>query len=181
MLLTVEWNPRALLVTLAVVAGAIGWHFTSRQEATSQAEEPTSATNHLVASLPDRLPTGEVTPVARSLGAIAGYDYIDGDAALRALVFEEGPGWYKVVYYLGDGAGYARVDGTNNPTGFDAPRMVGSPPVLAFRSQDMNVDFAFRLRDGRMELEALGGATLGPAVPVEDPALPGLTAHPVTP
>ncbi|MBK6809354.1 MAG: hypothetical protein IPG81_10735 [Sandaracinaceae bacterium] len=119
--------------------------------------------------------------MARSLGAVAGYDYTDGDAALRALVFEEGPRWYTIVYYLGDGAGYTRVDGTYNPTGLDAPRMVGSPPVLAFRSEEVNVDLAYRLRDGRMELEALGGATLGPAVPVEGPALPGLTAHPVLP
>lgn len=37
MLLTVEWNPRPLLVTLAVVTGGVGWHFTSRRDNTEHA------------------------------------------------------------------------------------------------------------------------------------------------
>lgn len=180
MLLTVEWNPRGLVFTVAA-AGAL-WlaipYLNGRQCNAEDSE--TSSSPPLGASLPDIMPAGDVAGRARSAGAVAGYDYVDGDTPMRAFVFEERPGWYTLVYYSGDGHSYSRVEGTYKPTGFGAPRMIGSPPLLAFHSDEMNEDFAFRLRDGRMELEALGGASLEPGVPVQDPSLPGLVEHRVT-
>ena len=131
-------------------------------------------------ALPIQLPSGDIMDVARSLGARAGYGYIDGDAAVRALVFVVRPGWYTIVYYVEDGDTYTRLPGTYNPTGYDEPRLAGSPPILAFHSQQMGVDFTYRLREGQMTLEALGSFQVGPAAPMADPTLPGLMVSPVT-
>jgi hypothetical protein len=175
-----EWNPRALLVTLAAAVGlwllvAPPW---ARQEPTA-ADDSVGSTARAARGLPNELPSGDITSVARSLGARAGYEYVDDNTPLRALVFVERPGWVAIVYYAGEGDTYTRIHGTYNPTGYDAPRLVGSPPLLAFHSQEMDVDFAYRLRDGEMVLEALGEATLEPAVAVDDPTLPGLMGQDV--
>lgn len=142
----VNWK---LLGVMVVVLGfaVLAWRMNVGQRVTESIEDVGHRDVPPFLPIPDVLPEGTIDQQRDRLTADLAFELAQSDSSIRAFAWEESEGNWTLVFYRRERRGFVTFGSIANPTGFDPPRLVGSPPELRMRDRGLDIDMVFRVVD----------------------------------
>jgi len=141
----VNWRLLGGMVVLLGVA-AVAWSLGLLSDGLGHREVPPFL------QIPELLSAGGIDEQRDDLTADLAFELTENGTTLRTFAWEESEGNWTLVFYRRGDRGFARFGSIGNPTGFDPPRVVGSPPELRVRDRGTGADMVFHVVDGDVSM-----------------------------